>query len=189
MEKSSYPSNGRRRLAQCVEEVQRRPIQYASAMGLGGGYDELCLIEWIRKKLISLLSPPGDQIRHFLDSIVCHQVAKDCAFHPQTLAIAGSTLLSGDTSLSTDAWRRLHTRLVDKAGVQTTSTLCLRGRLNPVLDVSYDEMGRRQRAHFLALAVLPSGVSVPKKMLSRLWDEVRERRGRCLFPAYQQLQY
>ncbi|CAM9653348.1 unnamed protein product, partial [Ascophyllum nodosum] len=99
------------------------------------------------------------------------EVAKDCAFHPQALAIAGATLLSEDTPLSTDAWRRLHTRLMDKPGVQTTSTLCLRSRLIPILDVSYDEMGRRQRAHFLALAVLPSGVSVPKKMLSWLWDE------------------
>lgn len=79
-----------------------------------------------------------------------------------------------DAPLSTEAWRDLHARLVDAAGVKPAAN-SQRGPLDAILGVSYEDMGRRQRIHFLKLAVLPNGVSAPLDMLGQLWDEVRGR--------------
>ena len=80
-----------------------------------------------------------------------------------------------DAPLSEKAWCDLHTRLVDTARVKHTTT-GQSGPLDAIVGVSYEDMGRRQRVHFLKLAVLPNGVSAPLNMLGQLWDEVGKRR-------------
>lgn len=97
-------------------------------------------------------------------------MAKECAFLPFALAIAGSTLrLTGDAS-SAHSWRKLYENLNDKAKMQTNKG---DGQysLSTVLAVSFEEMGRRQRGHFLELAVLACDVIAPKEMLRHLWEE------------------
>lgn len=97
-------------------------------------------------------------------------MAEDCAFLPYALAIAGSTLrLEGDAS-SAHSWRTLHENLEDKAKMQMNKR-CKQNPLNAVLAVSFSEMGRRQRRHFLKLAVLAYDVIAPKDMLRHLWEE------------------
>lgn len=75
----------------------------------------------------------------------------------------------------TDAWRKLHDKLEDKAKMQHI-TSGQRDSLNTVLAVSVNELGRWQRSHFLKLAVIASGILASKEMLLYLWEEVGENR-------------
>lgn len=99
------------------------------------------------------------------------QVAKDCAFLPQALAIVGSTPLVADAPHSADTWRKLHENLKAKAELQEHDDVHQRS-LNSALSVSFDELGREQRGRFLKLAVLSKGTAASKSMLSHLWEQV-----------------
>lgn len=95
------------------------------------------------------------------------QVAKDCAFSPLALAIAGSTPLVVDTPSSASAWRKLHEAL----GNATETQRSQEDALDAVLVVGFEELGKNQRNRFLKLAVLANGVLAPTDMLCHLWDE------------------
>lgn len=97
-------------------------------------------------------------------------MAKDCAFLPLALVIAGSTLRLEEDVSAAHSWRKLHENLKNKAKMQTSKG-DKQDSLNIALDVSFGEMGRRQRSHFLELAVLAYDVIAPKRMLHNLWGE------------------
>ena len=99
------------------------------------------------------------------------QVAKDCAFLPLALAIAGSMPLVMDDPMSEDAWSGLHKNLEDKANMQQSAG-AQQDSLGTVLAVSFKGLGKWQRTHFLQLAALAKNVLAPMEMLCHLWDEV-----------------
>lgn len=98
------------------------------------------------------------------------QVAKDCAFLPLALVIAGSTPPVVDDPLSSVTWWQLHHKLQKRAKMQR-----LKGReeksLHAALDVSYDELAEEQQDIFVKLAVLGYDVTAPIEMLRHLWGK------------------
>ena len=99
------------------------------------------------------------------------QVAKDCAFLPLALVIAGSITPVVDDPLSADAWWQLHYNIQKKEADMQREKGIKQKSLHAVLDVSYDQLGREQQKHFVKLAVLAHDVTAPIEMLCHLWEE------------------
>ena len=103
----------------------------------------------------------------------------DCGFLPFAMVIAGSMPLVEDNPSSPDAWRKHHDNLkkrevIQQTRAETTETNKVHhdALLKNLLAASFGELSKEQRARFLQLAVLASGVLAPGEMLCELWDQV-----------------
>lgn len=105
------------------------------------------------------------------------QVARDCAFLPLALVIVGSTSLVVDKPLSADAWWQLHEKLKNKANIQLEEGKELK-HLHAVLEVSYEELGKKHKTYFTMLAVLAYDAVASIEMLSNLWGKEVRKRGK-----------